>query len=138
MTDWGRICFAYGFDCIPHGAHTFGQCSGILPMPTDMHEVHWRTVEDEMIMQSGYIQAVGKGGIHGRRDFVFEDYRIAHHHDAARHGLERGPATEACRRWYRHAIHCNGHVVTAPLDTHYAVSLNAGLHSGCFVNNVGI
>ena len=77
----------------------------------DVHEVDFRLIEEEMIVQGGDGQAVVERGRHGRIDFIFEDHGIAHHHRLVVKSRERGPGPQPHKRRQFPAVDRNVYVV---------------------------
>ncbi len=76
----------------------------------DVHEINFRVIEEEMIVQRGYAQTVFECDGHSRIDFVFEQNGVTHHHRPIFCLGERGPGTESHERRHRPAIDSDLHI----------------------------
>ena len=60
--------------------HAAGERAG-LSHAADMHEVDFRLIEEEVIVQRGHFETGVECGAHRRVDLVLEHDSVAHHHD---------------------------------------------------------
>ena len=63
-------------------------------MAADMHVERQGSAAQDVIMHGGDLEAALDQLGHDRINFGLEQHEIAHHHRAAMHRLERGPAAE--------------------------------------------
>ena len=101
---------AYFLDCVPNSLDRRSQFLGFVHT-ADVHEVDLGLVEEEVIMQARHFQPAGEGCVHGRRDLVLKNDRVAHHHRSVGCRRECGPGAKPGKRRQRHAVHSHGHVV---------------------------
>ena len=110
-----RIGCADFFDLVVNFTH----CGGELvhrSLAFDVHEINFRVIEEEMIVQCRNAQAVVERGGHHRIRFVFKENGVAHHHCAAFRFGERSPCAEPQERRHRPAVDRNFHVAARPRD----------------------
>src|SRR5262245_27652430 len=81
-------------------------------MPVDVHVIDARGVEEKMIVEGGYVQAVGEQRGHHWIHFVLCQDEITHHDIHTSGPLRQGdPPAEPERCWRGHTIHNDFEIV---------------------------
>jgi hypothetical protein len=104
----------------------------------DVHEVDFRLVVEEVVVQGGDLQAVLERRVHRRRHFILEDDRVAHDHRAMARGGEGGPRAETGEWLQGHPVHLDGDVFPRPGDAHDAIGAGRGFHSARRADGSGV
>ena len=102
------------------GANELGKLSGVA-CPFDMHVKRRRVGAQQVIMQGGHLNALGKQLAHHRIDFAFGEDEVAHHHRFVPHRLEGEPAAKGKARFEGHSVEGNLEVAAGqPVAMHLA------------------
>ena len=106
----------------------------------DVHEIDFRLVEEEMIVQGGDVDSILEEHAHHRVHFILEQHEVAGDH---RFGLlalhERGPRRQAHERRHPPPVHRNRQVATRRGDFKHALcGVERAFEAGELFELVGI
>src|SRR5712672_1147104 len=99
-----RMLGTHFFDGVPRRFDGRGKLLRIA-LAADVHEVHFRLIEEEMIVQAADFKTAGKRGIYRRRHFILKNNGVAHDHRAMGRWRESRPRTQSGGGLERHPVY---------------------------------
>jgi hypothetical protein len=100
---------AVSFAPAPRGERRFGQPNRLLDRPRHLHritvsahmDVHdFRRLAEQMVVERCDFDAPALQSLHHRRDFVFREYEIAHHHRIVVANVVKSCPGAECKTWF--------------------------------------
>ncbi len=101
-------------------ANVLRKLSGVAG-PCDVHVKRRRIGAQQMVVQRGHLNALGKQLAHHRIDLAFGEDKVAHHHRFVPHRFEGEPAAEGEAGFEGHSVERDAEVAAGqPVATHLA------------------